>query len=76
MFSNLLQLHITFAVPRLHLQALRALLDSIVITDQQQYALIVFTSFRLRESAVSGYLVIVLGVGSLESLLQAIETLG
>jgi len=76
MFSNLLQLHITFAVPRLHLQALRELLDSIVITEQQQYALIVFTSFRLRESSVSGYLVIVLGVASLESLLQAIETLG
>ena len=76
MFSNLLQLHITFAVPRLHLQALHALLDSIVLDAQQQYALIVFTSFRLRESAVSGYLVIVLGVASLESLLQAVEALG
>jgi chemotaxis protein CheC len=76
-FGNLLQMHITFAVPRLHLNALQALIDSIVIVhDEQQYALVIYTSFRLRDSAVSGYLVIVLGVASLESLIQAIETLG
>jgi chemotaxis protein CheC len=76
-FGNLLQMHITFAVPRLHLQALNALLDSLVIgTDEQQYALVIYTSFRLRDSSVSGYLVIVLGVTSLDSLIQAIEVLG
>jgi chemotaxis protein CheC len=76
-FGNLLQMHITFAVPRLHLNALQALLESIVIThDDQQYALVVYTSFRLRDGAVSGYLVLVLGIASLESLIQAIETLG
>ena len=76
-FGNLLQMHITFAVPRLHLNALHALLDSVVIVnDDQQYALVVYTSFRLRDSAVSGYLVLVLGIASLESLIQAIETLG
>jgi chemotaxis protein CheC len=76
-FGNLLQMHITFAVPRLHLNALQALLESIVIThDDQQYALVVYTSFRLRDDTVSGYLVLVLGIASLESLIQAIETLG
>jgi chemotaxis protein CheC len=76
-FGNLLQMHITFAVPRLHLQALHALIDTIVVTrDELRYALVVYTSFRLRESAVSGYLVIVLGVASLDALIQAIETLG
>lgn len=76
-FGNLLQMHITFAVPRLHLDALHALLDSIVVMkDETQYALVVYTSFRLRDSAVSGYLVIVLGVASLDSLIQALETLG
>ena len=76
MFGNLLQMHITFAVPRLHVEALHALLDSVLTKQPQQYALIVFTSFRLRDSEVSGYLVIVLGVASFEALLQAIETLG
>jgi chemotaxis protein CheC len=76
-FGNLLQMHITFAVPRLHLDALHALLDSIVVVkNEMQYALVVYTSFRLRDSAVSGYLVIVLGVASLDSLIQALETLG
>ena len=76
MFGNLLKMHITFAVPRLHLQALQSRLDSLLSKDPQQYALIVYTSFRLRDSEVSGYLVIVLGVASFEALLQAIETLG
>ena len=52
-------------------------LDSIVVVkNEMQYALVVYTSFRLRDSAVSGYLVIVLGVASLDSLIQALETWG
>lgn len=77
MFGNLLQMHISFAVPRLHLDALHALLDSIKIGQGEvRYALIVYTSFQLRDSAVSGYLVIVLGVTSLDALIQALDTLG
>jgi chemotaxis protein CheC len=76
-FGNLLQMHITFAVPRLRLEELHALLDSVVFaSDEVQYALVVFTSFRLRDSAVNGYVVVVLGVTSLESLIQAVEQLG
>jgi chemotaxis protein CheC len=76
-FGNLLQMHISFAVPQLRLEELHSLLDSVVFpTNEVQYALVVFTSFRLRESAVNGYLVVVLGVTSLESLIQAIEQLG
>lgn len=76
-FGNLLQMHITFWVPRLHLQELRGLLDSIVAAGGEAlYALVIQTAFRLRDSAVSGYLLIVLGLTSLDSLIQAIETLG
>jgi chemotaxis protein CheC len=76
-FGNLLQLHISFAVPRLRLDEIHALLDSIAFaTDEVRYALVVFTSFRLRHSAVNGYLVVVLGVTSLEALIQAVEQLG
>jgi chemotaxis protein CheC len=77
MFGNLLHMHITFAVPRLHLAALDALLGSITtVKDEMRYALVVYTSFHLRDSAISGYLVIVLGVTSLDALVQALETLG
>jgi chemotaxis protein CheC len=73
-FGNLLQVHISFAVPRLHLEALAALLDTLTINEQGlRYALLVFTNFKLRDSSIGGYLVIVLGVQSLERLMQAVE---
>jgi chemotaxis protein CheC len=76
-FGDLLQVRVSFAVPRLHLDDLTALLNSLTIgQDELQYALVVLTTFRLRDSEVNGYLVLVLGVASLDHLLQAIEHLG
>jgi len=76
-FGDLLQVRVSFAVPRLHLDDLTALLHSLTIgQDEIQYAVVVLTTFRLRDSELNGYLVIVLGVASLEHLLQAIEQLG
>ncbi|RME44723.1 MAG: chemotaxis protein CheC [Chloroflexi bacterium] len=77
MFGNLLQVHISFSVPRLHLDALDTLLDSLVIgTEELRYALVVSTTFRLQDTQVGGHLIIVLGVASLEHLLSEIEALG
>jgi chemotaxis protein CheC len=71
MFGNLLQVHVTFSVPRLHLETLDALLRSLVIASEGlRYAMVVYTAFRLRDSAVSGYLVIALNVASLDRLIQ------
>jgi chemotaxis protein CheC len=76
-FGDLLQVRVSFAVPRLHLDALSALLSSLTIEQEElQYALVVLTTFRLRDSEVNGYLVLVLGVASLDHLLQAVEHLG
>ena len=38
-----------------------------------RFAIIVYTSFRIRESAVTGYLVLVLSVVSLNRLIEEIE---
>jgi chemotaxis protein CheC len=77
MFGNLLKVHVMFSVPRLHLAAIGALLGSLVIgEDELRHALVVYTNFRMRESAVTGYLVIVLGVASLDRLLAEIEQIG
>lgn len=74
MFGNLLQVHVTFSVPRLHLETLDALLTSLVIDKEGlRYALVVYTSFHMRDSAVSGYLVIALNVASLDRLIQEAE---
>jgi chemotaxis protein CheC len=76
-FGDLLRVHVSFSVPRLHLEQLTDLLNSLAVgREGLQYALIVHTTFRLRESAVSGYLVLVLGVASLDQLMHAVEQLG
>jgi chemotaxis protein CheC len=76
-FGDLLQVRVSFAVPRLHLDALSGMLHSLMIGQAElHYALVVHTTFRLRDSEVNGYLVIVLGVASLDHLIQAVEQLG
>jgi chemotaxis protein CheC len=75
MFGNLLQVHVSFSVPRLHLETLDGLLRSLMIgREGLRYALVVYTAFRIRDSAVSGYLVIALNVASLDRLIQEAES--
>jgi len=77
MFGNLLKVHVAFSVPRLHLKTVNALLGSLVIGQEELcYALVVYTNFRMRDSAVTGYLVIILGVASLDWLLAEVARLG
>jgi chemotaxis protein CheC len=74
MFGNLLQVQVSFSVPRLHLESLNSVLKSLVIGKEElRHALVVYTAFRMRDSEVSGYLVIVLGVASLDRLLREVE---
>src|SRR5262250_2458933 len=74
MFGNLLQVHVSFSVPRLHLDNLDDLLSSITIgSEELRYAVVVSTAFHIKDSAVSKYLVIVLRVSSLDRLIRAIE---
>ncbi|HVF90973.1 MAG TPA: chemotaxis protein CheC [Blastocatellia bacterium] len=73
-FGNLLQVRISFSVPRLHLETLGSLLNSLIIDKEElRYALVVYTAFRVRDSAISGYLVIALSVVSLDRLIQEVE---
>ncbi|HEY9664899.1 MAG TPA: hypothetical protein V6C65_41195, partial [Allocoleopsis sp.] len=73
-FGNLLKIFISFSVPRLHLDALDGLLSSLVIgSEELHYAMLIYTGFHLRDSAVSGYLVMVLGVASLDRLLENVD---
>jgi len=74
MFGNLLQVRFSFSVPRLHLETLDELLESFIgKRDALHYALVISTEFNVRDSAVSGYLVIVLTVASLDRLMQEVE---
>jgi chemotaxis protein CheC len=75
MFGNLLRVHVSFSVPRLTLESLGDVLDTLTVESEDlRYALIVHAGFRIREGSVTGYLVIVLGVSSLDRLLQEVDT--
>ncbi len=74
MFGNLLHVHVSFSVPRLHLESLDELLGSIITgKNELHYALVIYTAFHIRDSAVSGFLVMVLSVASLDRLIQEVE---
>jgi chemotaxis protein CheC len=69
-FGNLLQVQISFSVPHLEVNDVEQIMRSVRIQDQTfRYALMIHTRFHLRASDVSGYLVIILGVTSLERVL-------
>ncbi len=73
-FGNLLKVQVSFSLPRLHLQNLDGLLRSITVgTHELRYAVVASTAFRVFDGAITGYLVIVLGVASLDRLIKAVE---
>lgn len=74
MFGNLLDVRVSFSVPRLHLDTLDDLLASLIEGGKEpQYALVIYTAFQIRDSSVKGFLVMVLSVTSLDRLMQEVE---
>lgn len=74
MFGNLLNVHVTFSVPRLHLETLDELIANTTSDKtEMHYALVIYTAFQLRDSSVKGFLVIVLSVASLDRLIQEVD---
>lgn len=74
MFGNILRVRVNFSIPNLHLEALDELVSGLTAQRKDlRYAIVVYTAFRIRESAVKGYLVLVLSVTSLNRLVREIE---
>ena len=74
MFGNLLNVHVTFSVPRLHLETLDELIANTTTgKTEMHFALVIYTAFQLRDSSVKGFLVIVLSVESLDRLIQEVD---
>src|SRR3954464_9951730 len=73
-FGNLLQVQVTFSVPRMSVDSIQRVLHSITVRDEGlRYALMIHTQFHVRDSEISGYMVIVLGVTSLDRLLVELK---
>jgi chemotaxis protein CheC len=74
MFGNLLKVQVSFAVPHVTLEGLGAVLESLIIEREElRYALVVHAGFRLKNSSVTGYLIIVLSVASVDRLIRAVD---
>lgn len=73
-FGNLLKVQVSFTVPALQIESVQNVLYSLTVESRRlEYALIIHTCFHLRESDVKGYLVIILGITSLETLLEELK---
>jgi chemotaxis protein CheC len=73
-FGNMLGVPVSFSVPDVDVTTVHSVVDRMLESgDALRYALVITAGFRLRESAVTGYVVIVLTVISLKRLLDALE---
>ena len=73
-FGNVLKVQVSFSVPHLSLESLEAVVGSVSVGQEGlRYALIVHAAFKLRGSNLTGYVVIVLSVGSIDRLMRAVD---
>jgi chemotaxis protein CheC len=74
-FGDMLHVSVSFAVPRIHVESLDGLLRSIKVqSDELHYTLLAATRFRLTEGEVGGYLMIAIGLASLELISDSLES--
>lgn len=73
-FGDMLRVSVSFAVPRMHVESLDDLLQSLVVEDGElQIALLAATRFRLTDQEVGGHLIIGIGLASLEVIARSLE---
>ena len=73
-FANLLNTQIAFAVPNLCDETLHDMLDHFELAEGQlSYTLLVKTEFHFTNRSIGGYVVLIIGINSLEELFRAIE---
>ena len=73
-FGNILRVHVGFSVPRLRVNNVGELVEWLNESREElRYALVIFTKFQVRDSAVSGYLVLVLGMTAFDRLISEID---
>jgi len=73
-FGNVLKVQVSFSVPHLTLESLEGVVSSVAVGQEGlRYALIVHAAFTLRGSNLTGYVVIVLSVASIDRLVRAVD---
>ncbi|HEY4299994.1 MAG TPA: chemotaxis protein CheC [Candidatus Didemnitutus sp.] len=74
-FGNLLRVPVSFSVPMLSVDTIPAILESVAHRAREplQFGLMIHTRFRIKTGNVTGYMVIVLGIASLDRLMRELE---
>ena len=74
-FGNLLEVHVTFSVPRLQKASIAKIMQSVTAESEEavKYGLMVHTRFQVKGGDVVGYLVIILGIASMDRLLLELK---
>ncbi len=73
-FGDMLKVNVVFSVPRMHVESVDGLLRTLSVDSAElHYALIAATRFRLSELEVGGYLIVALGVTSLNTISHALD---
>ena len=76
-FGDMLRVAVSFSVPRIHVESLEGLLRSLKVeSDELHYTLLAATRFRLTEGEVGGYLLIAVGLTSLDLISKALAEHG
>ena len=66
-FGNILKVSVSFSVPRIHIESLDGMMQSLIVESADiQYALVATTRFRLANQEVGGYMIFVIGMSSLQ----------
>jgi chemotaxis protein CheC len=74
-FGDMLRVSVSFSVPRIHVESLEGMLRSLEVDNEElHFALLAATEFRLSEEEVGGYLIIAVGVSSLEIIAGALTS--
>ena len=72
-FGDMLQVSVSFSVPRIHVESLDAMLRSLQVDNTDlRYALLAATRFRLTEGEVGGFLIVAVGMSSLTLISRAL----
>ena len=77
-FGNFLNISIMFSIPQLYQADIHEVIDLLLGENQQeiQFAVVVKVHFNLAQGSVEGYVVILMGLSSLEELFRAMITEG
>lgn len=77
MFGNLLKVQLKFSVPKLTIDALTEMIETFEFEKSEiKYALVIFMEFSLENTEIKGFLVLIMGVTSLEKFIAEIDKLG